>query len=100
LYSLFVTGRWYKALPNGKYTVKLHFSEAYEGNNGAGLRVFDFKVANKEFKDFDIFKKTGGMNRAYVETVEVEITDGKLVITFTPKMENPQINGIEIIPKA
>lgn len=89
-----------KALPNGKYTVKLHFSEAYEGNNGAGLRVFDFKVANKEFKDFDIFKKTGGMNRAYVETVEVEITDGKLVITFTPKMENPQINGIEIIPKA
>jgi hypothetical protein len=28
----------------------------------------------------------------------VDITDGKLDITFTPKVENPQINGIEIIP--
>ena len=36
--------------------------------------------------------------RAYVETVDVEITDGKLVITFTPQVENPAINGIEIIP--
>jgi hypothetical protein len=89
-----------KALPNGKYTVKLHFSEAYEGNNGKGLRVFDYKVGNKEFKDFDVWTKSGGMNHAYVETVEVEVTDGKLVITFTPKMENPQINGIEIIPHA
>jgi hypothetical protein len=28
---------------------------------------------------------------------EVEITDGKLVITFTPQVENPEAGGIEII---
>jgi len=36
--------------------------------------------------------------RAYIETVPVEITNGNLEITFTPNIENPQINGIEIIP--
>jgi hypothetical protein len=28
----------------------------------------------------------------------VEVTTGKLDITFTPNIENPEINGIEIIP--
>jgi len=89
-----------KTLPNGKYTVKLHFSEAFEGVTGPGGRVFTFKVGNKEFKDFDVWVKSGGFQRAYIETVEVEVTDGKLEITFTPQVENPQINGIEIIPHA
>ncbi len=87
-------------LPNGKYTVRLHFSETYEGITGAGQRVFSYNVEGKDFKDFDIWVKAGGFARAYIETVEVEIKDGKLDITFTPQIENPQINGIEIIPKA
>jgi hypothetical protein len=28
-----------------------------------------------------------------------DITDGKLDIKFTPDLENPEINGIEIIPR-
>ena len=36
--------------------------------------------------------------RAYVETVDVDITDGKLVIKFTPQVENPETDGIEAIP--
>jgi len=87
-------------LPNGKYTVKLHFSECFEGITGPGQRVFSFKVQDHEFKDFDVWVKAGGPLRAYIETVPVEITTGKLDITFTPKIENPQINGIEIIPGA
>jgi len=89
-----------ESLPNGKYTVKLHFSETYEGITGPGQRVFSYNVDGKDFKDFDIWVKAGGFARAYIETVEVEIKDGKLDITFTPQIENPQINGIEIIPKA
>ncbi len=89
-----------KALPNGKYTVKLHFSEGFEGVTGPGMRVFSFNVAGHEFKDFDVWAKSGGFQTAYIETVDVEVTNGKLEITFTPKIENPQINGIEIIPKA
>jgi hypothetical protein len=40
----------------------------------------------------------GKAQKAYVETVPVDVTDGKLKITFTPIIQNPQINGIEIIP--
>jgi hypothetical protein len=85
-------------LANGKYTVKLHFAETYEDMNAPGLRVFSFNVAGHEFKDLDLFAKTGGIARAYVESVPVEITGGKLDITFTASVENPEINGIEIIP--
>jgi len=87
------------ALPNGKYTVKLHFCETFEGISGPGERVFSFNVQGREFKDFDVWAKTGGSQRAYIETVPVEITGGQLVITFTPSIENPEINGIEIIPQ-
>lgn len=89
-----------RPLPNGKYLVKLHFAETYEGITAAGERVFSFNVAGKEFKDFDVFVKAGGTLRAYVETVPVDIVAGKLDITFTSKVENPEINAIEIIPVA
>ena len=86
-------------VPNGKYIVKLHFAETYEGITGPGQRVFSFNVQGQEFKDFDIWAKAGGSNCAYVETVNVEVTDGKLNISFTAKVENPEINGIEILPE-
>ncbi len=84
-------------LDNGKYTVKLHFAETFDGITAPGERVFSFNVAGHEFKNLDLFAKTGGLGRAYVETVPVEITNGRLDITFTPNVENPEINGIEII---
>jgi hypothetical protein len=87
-------------LANGKYIVKLHFAETYEGIEGPGQRVFSFNVQGHEFKNFDVWVKAGGPYKAYVETVPVEITDEKLVITFTSNVENPQINGIEIIPQS
>lgn len=85
-------------LPNGKYTVKLHFAETFEGVTAPGERVFSFNVEGREFKDFDVFAKAGGTNKAYVETVNVEVKDGQLDIVFTSQIENPEINGIEIIP--
>ncbi len=42
--------------------------------------------------------KAGGPRRAYVDTVNVDIADGKLDITFESGVDNPEINGIEIIP--
>lgn len=85
-------------IPNGKYQVKLHFCETFEGVTGPGERVFTFEVAGKNFKDFDVWAKAGGFAKAYVETVPVEITNGQLEIKFTSQIENPQINAIEIIP--
>ena len=47
------------AVPNGKYTARLHFAETYEGITGEGQRVFSFNVQGHEFKDFDVWKKAG-----------------------------------------
>ena len=87
-----------QAVPNGKYVVKLHFCETYDGIEGPGQRVFSFNVGGHEVKDFDVWVKAGGPRKPYVETVNVEVTNGKLDITFTSNIENPQINAIEIIP--
>jgi hypothetical protein len=86
-------------VPNGKYVVKLHFAETFEGITGPGQRVFSFNVQGHEFKDFDVWVKAGRPLRAYVETVNVEATNGVIQTTFTPNVENPQINAIEIIPQ-
>jgi hypothetical protein len=87
-----------QAVPNGKYTVKLHFAETFDDITGPGQRVFSFNVGGHEFKDFDVYAKAGGAKRAYVETTDAEVTDGKLAITFTTNVQSPEINGIEIIP--
>ena len=47
-------------VPNGKYVVKLHFAETFEGITGPGQRVFSFNVQGREFKDFDVWVKAGG----------------------------------------
>jgi hypothetical protein len=86
-------------IPNGKYIAKLYFAETFDGITGPGERVFSFNVQGHEFKDFDVWVKAGGPNRAYVETVPVEVTDGTFRITFTSNVENPEINAIEIIPQ-
>ncbi len=86
--------------PNGKYTAKLYFAETYEGITGSGQRVFSFNVQGHEFKDFDAWSKAGGRNRAYIETVPVEVTTGEFRIGFTRQVENPAIKAIEIIPQA
>ena len=76
-------------LPNGKYIVKLHFAETYEAIRAAGERVFSFNVEGQEFKDFDVFAKAGGGQKAYIETVTVEVADGKLDIVFTSQVAEP-----------
>ena len=64
-------------VPNGKYLVNLHFAETYQGITAAGQRVFSFTVQGKEFKDFDVWQKAGGLRKAYVESVPVEIREGE-----------------------
>lgn len=87
-------------VPNGQYVARLYFAETYEGITAPGERVFSFNVHGREFKNFDIWVKAGGPFRAYVETVPVEVNDGKFKIAFTSNVENPAINAIEIIPQS
>jgi enterochelin esterase-like enzyme len=86
-------------VPNGKYTVRLHFAETYEGITGPGERVFSVSLQGKEvLKDLDPFKDTGGFMKPLVkEFKDVSVDNGQIVIGFTPNIENPQICGIEIL---
>ncbi len=102
--TLYVSEHWgmtgfNQKLPNGKYQVNLHFAETYQGITAAGQRVFSFTVQGTEFKDFDPFQKAGGLRKAYVESVPIEVTDGELKITFKQQVENPAIKAIEILPQ-
>jgi hypothetical protein len=89
--------RFTHAVPNGNYTVKLHFAETFDGITDKGQRVFSVKVQDKELKDLDIFAEVG-FCKALVKTFDVSVSNGKLIIIFTPNIENPEINGIEILP--
>jgi len=88
------------SVPNGKYLARLYFAETFDGVTGVGQRVFSFNVQGHEFKDFDVWVKAGGPYRAYVESVPVEVTDGKFHIIFTSNVENPEINAIELVPQS
>jgi hypothetical protein len=95
-------------LPNGKYLLRLHFSEDYDGIASPDERLFTYTVKDgtpsngkvlKEVKDFSPWKAAGDHFKAYVDSIPVNLTSGQLSITFTPQVENPQINAIEIIPQ-
>ena len=87
-------------IQNGKYLAKLYFAETFDGITGPGQRVFSFNVMGHQFKDVDLWKTAGALNRAYVETIPVEVTNGIFRIDFTSIVENPEINGIELVPQS
>jgi len=104
--SLYLTERYsldaYRiAVPNGTYTVTLHFAETYEGITAAGERVFSVSVEGKPvLADLDPFKAAGGKAfAAVVQAFKVNVADGELTIGFQKKTQNPLINGIEVTAK-
>ncbi len=85
-------------VPNGKYTVNLHFAVTYEGITEAGQCVMTINVEGTALKDFDVWTKAGGARKAHVESVPVTIADGKLDITFAQEGVSSTLSAIEIIP--
>ena len=86
-------------VPNGKYTVRLHFAETYDGITAEGERVFSVSINGQTvLNDFDPFKEAGGYEKPVVKTInDIDVTNGQLDISFTTNIQNPEINGIEII---
>jgi len=86
-------------VPNGKYTVRLHFAETYDGITGDGQRVFSITINEKTvLEDFDPYKEAGGFQKPVVKTIKsLTVTNGELVIGFISNIQNPEINGIEIL---
>jgi parallel beta-helix repeat protein len=84
-------------LPNGSYTVRLHFAEIYAGTQGVGLRKFNVSVNGSAFlTNFDIYSKVGGY-AADVEQTTANVTNGNLAIAFSAVVQNPQVSAIEIL---
>src|SRR4029450_5420711 len=85
-------------VPNGSYTVKLHFVEHWSGGQAVGRRVFDVLLENQLVLDnLDIFSQVGGYT-LLVKTLETTVTDGVLNITFAHgPVDDPIIGAIEII---
>jgi hypothetical protein len=88
-------------LPEEVYAVRLHFAETYEGITAPGQRVFSVAVNGVPMlTDFDILSEAAGPYRPLVKTLyDVEPTDGVVTIGFTPGVQNPAINGIEVFRK-
>lgn len=86
-------------VPDGNYTVRLHFAETYEGISSDGPRVFDVTIQSTPvLSDFDVQKTAGAVETAIVKEFKgIAVTDGIIRIGFVPKQQNPEINGIEII---
>ncbi|WP_162343342.1 malectin domain-containing carbohydrate-binding protein, partial [Cyclobacterium salsum] len=84
-------------IENGDYLVKLYMGNGYDGTSQPGQRVFDILVEGQTvISQLDLAAKfghkVGGM-----EQIPVSVTDGELNIDFQKSIENPLINGIEII---
>ena len=59
------------SVPNGTYTVRLHFADAYSN------RSMDYVIEGVQVLDnFDISSEAGGTNKALVKEFSVPVTDG------------------------
>ncbi|MFY9727724.1 MAG: malectin domain-containing carbohydrate-binding protein, partial [Bryobacteraceae bacterium] len=94
----------------GSYTVKLHFLESFfsplipdAGCVGAGCRVFDVACNGVLLlQDFDIFQAAPGAFRPVVREFHGFHPNGqgKLLLSFSPKVNYAEINAIEVIDEA
>ena len=110
LYSTERFGNFSYTIPvaPGHYSVIFHFSEPYfgpsgYGRGGIGSRVFDVYFNGVALiKDLDIYRETGGSNRALQKEFRGLRPNalGKLVFTFQPNRNYPCVNAIEILPEA
>jgi len=90
-------------LPNGDYTVILHFAEIFWGTSdgnpvgGVGSRVFDVAIEGVAvLEDFDIFAEVG-VHTAVAKEFNVTLTDGMMNIDFTATVDHPKISAIQIL---
>jgi len=79
-----------------RYTVRLAFAELE--HESAGRRVFDIKVQGRiTAKDFDVFKETGGRNRAIIKEFKGIEAEDKLTVEFVSKIANPASDQLPIL---
>jgi YVTN family beta-propeller protein len=82
-------------VPNGSFSVRLHFAEIYLTQ--PGQRVFDIVINGITVAPhFDILGQTAP-NSANIQTFTVNVTSGQLTIQLVPVTGSPKLAGIEIL---
>ncbi|XP_049371776.1 probable LRR receptor-like serine/threonine-protein kinase At1g07650 [Solanum verrucosum] len=76
-----------RCLANGNYTLTLHFAEIVYRDNQSfqslGRRIFDVYIQDKlKFKDFDIKRLAGGVDKALKEKFNVTVKDKTVQVRF------------------
>jgi hypothetical protein len=89
--------QWNFLAPTGHHlTVRLYFSNGYSGTSQPGQRKFDVVIdGTTVLNDYDIVADVG--NRVGTMKSFNVTSDGIVDIDFSHVLENPLINGIEII---
>ncbi|MEM9667760.1 MAG: malectin domain-containing carbohydrate-binding protein [Pseudomonadota bacterium] len=92
----------------GRYEVNLYVGNGFGGTSAPGTRVFDVAIEgdiqqsddpNSNFDSVDL-SGTFGHQVGAVITREIDVVDGQLNIEFLHEIENPLVNGIEIVQLA
>ena len=91
-------------LPDGTYTVNILAGNGFGGTGAPGQRVFDITVEDElAFDNVDLSDQFGNQVGGFF-SYEVQVTDGTLNVELgrdgTDSVENPTINGIEILQGA
>lgn len=83
-------------IPGSSHTVRLHFAETEAW--GPGARTFDVSInGTRVLTNFDIFAAAGGRNKAIIQQfAEKASSSGDYVLTFTPKIGDAFVGGIEV----
>nr|AMM42839.1 LRR-RLK [Vernicia fordii] len=100
-------------LPDGNYTVKLHFAETIYARDAdyssLGQRVFDVYIqGERRLKDFNIKEEAGGPYKAFTKELWAIVKDNLLEIHFywagkgslynPPALNGPLVSAIDIAP--
>ncbi|SKB90538.1 Putative Ig domain-containing protein, partial [Salegentibacter salinarum] len=86
-------------LDPGTYEIRLYLGNGYHGTSKAGQRIYNVEmegIVHPELEGIDI-SGTFGHKVGAVINKTVNVTDGFLNISFIHGVENPLINGIEIL---
>jgi hypothetical protein len=82
-------------VPNGTYTLNLHFAEVFWTQTGQ--RVFNVDVQGaRVLSNYDILQEVAA-NAPVVKTFNATVTDGTLTVAFSTVVDNAKVAGIEVL---
>jgi PKD repeat protein len=85
------------ALEDGTYAVRLYMGNGWADTDGVGERVFDVSVEDELFlDDLDLVAELGHQVGGMFEWLG-RVDDGTVDIDFAHLVENPLVNGVEIV---